>query len=272
MKGKNIDGGEVKISVLRGVCRQRRRLSSLWPILIYGGLAGILVGYWQHVFSPLFAAPESKSSSNVTPLPLAHIADKVTSLVGDPKPQVTDFQRKIAQAAEDQWASGTRYSSDYFRIVYPGGDVPSNVGTAADVIVRSLRAVGIDLQRNIYEDRKQNPQHYPLKRWKNKEPDRNIDHRRLANVYAYLLKHAERVTTDVDEKSFVHYLPGDIVMWSWGIGEYPDHAGIVSLRKNTDGVPYVIDLHPKAETISGENLVTGWNVRAHFRVHPGLSK
>lgn len=268
MKGKNIDGGEVKISVLRGVTRQRRRFSSLWPVLVYGSLAGILVGYWQHVFSPLFAAPETKSTSKATSPPLAALAGKVAEFVGRPEPQITDFQRRIAEAAEIQLASETRYSSDYFRIAYPGGDVPSHVGTGADVIVRSLRAVGIDLQREIHEDRKQNPHHYPLKRWKNKEPDPNIDHRRLANVYAYLLQHAERVTTHVDDSSFVHYQPGDIVMWSWGIGEYPDHAGIVSLRKNTDGVPYVIDLHPKASKITGDNLVTTWSVRAHFRVHP----
>ena len=39
------------------------------------------------------------------------------------------------------------YDASYRKVVYPGGDVPETVGACTDVLIRSLRAAGVDLQQ-----------------------------------------------------------------------------------------------------------------------------
>ena len=41
------------------------------------------------------------------------------------------------------------YDGRYFRIRYPGGDVPAHLGVCTDVIIRSYRAVGIVSEETI---------------------------------------------------------------------------------------------------------------------------
>jgi uncharacterized protein YijF (DUF1287 family) len=45
-----------------------------------------------------------------------------------------------------------RYVSAYIRIPSPGGDVPADAGVCTDEIIRSYRAVGVDLQKEVHED------------------------------------------------------------------------------------------------------------------------
>lgn len=45
-----------------------------------------------------------------------------------------------------------QYDPSYFELDYPAGDVPSDVGVCADVVIRSFRAIGLDLQSQIHED------------------------------------------------------------------------------------------------------------------------
>ncbi|MGA8438324.1 MAG: DUF1287 domain-containing protein [Candidatus Sulfotelmatobacter sp.] len=49
-----------------------------------------------------------------------------------------------------------RYVSGYVRIPYPGGGVPADTSVGADEIIRSYRAVGVDLQKEVHEDMLQN--------------------------------------------------------------------------------------------------------------------
>jgi len=48
------------------------------------------------------------------------------------------------------------YDPSYFSISYPNGDVPSDRGVCTDVVIRAYRKVGIDLQKEVHEDMKQN--------------------------------------------------------------------------------------------------------------------
>ena len=57
-------------------------------------------------------------------------------------------------------------------------------GVCSDVVVRALRAAGVDLQEEVHEDMSRAFSAYPAL-WGSTRPDSNIDHRRVANLMAY---------------------------------------------------------------------------------------
>jgi hypothetical protein len=80
-----------------------------------------------------------------------------------------DFLRKIVAAANDRVNHVVRYDPGYVRIAYPGGDVPAATGVCTDEVIRSYRAVGIDLQKEVHEDMAANFSAYPSK-WGKAKP------------------------------------------------------------------------------------------------------
>lgn len=67
-----------------------------------------------------------------------------------------DFTRRLVAAAIERTHHSVRYVAAYVRIPYPGGDVPADTGVCTDEIIRSYRAVGVDLQKEVHEDMVQN--------------------------------------------------------------------------------------------------------------------
>ena len=63
------------------------------------------------------------------------------------------FTFGLVKAANDRTTQNVRYDGSYHRIAYPNGDVPANIGVCTDVIIRSYRALGIDLQQLVQEER-----------------------------------------------------------------------------------------------------------------------
>ena len=55
-------------------------------------------------------------------------------------------------AARRQIGVTLLYDPAYVVLPYPGGDVPRNRGVCTDVVIRALRAEGIDLQKTVHED------------------------------------------------------------------------------------------------------------------------
>jgi len=88
-------------------------------------------------------------------------------------PRVLTFQSKLAQQAEARLESVVTYNGNYRKIAYPMGDVPENIGVCTDVVIRSYRGLGIDLQQRVHEDMRKNFSVYP-KIWKLKQPRRCI--------------------------------------------------------------------------------------------------
>jgi uncharacterized protein YijF (DUF1287 family) len=137
-----------------------------------------------------------------------------------------------------------------------GGDVPADIGVCTDVVIRAYRAIGTDLQRLVHEDMAAHFDHYPSRRiWGLSRPDRNIDHRRVPNLRAFLERHGEvLVTVDPDD-----YEPGDIV--TWVLPGNLSHIGIVSDRIAPDsGRPLVvhnIGASPRLEDVPFDHPVTG---------------
>ena len=114
----------------------------------------------------------------------------------------------------------------YFDIDYPNGDIPSNLGVCTDVVIRTFREVGIDLQKLIHEDIRKNFKNYPIKNhWPSQNrADSNIDHRRVPNLEYFFSKHGKSLPITNDKKK---YKPGDIITWSL-MGSSPWHIGIVT--------------------------------------------
>ena len=166
----------------------------------------------------------------------------------------------LVNAAKERTAHDVRYDGSYFSISYPNGDVPSNVGVCTDVVIRSFRKVGVDLQKKVHEDMLVNFKSYPSERiWGLKKPDKNIDHRRVPNLRKFFKRFGEslKVTNNAED-----YLPGDLVTWMLP-GNLP-HIGIVIDKKSIDGnmplIAHNIGAGPKINNILFDYPITG-----HYR-------
>lgn len=180
-----------------------------------------------------------------------------------PSASADDFAARLSSAALARDGLDVIYDGAYRRIDYPGGDVPANVGVCTDLVIRAFRAVGVDLQRVVHEDMRAAFEAYPSRRiWGLTRPDPNIDHRRVPNLQAWLVRHGSElpVTHRAEE-----YRPGDVVTWMLP-GNLP-HIGIVVDRRNAaDPRPLVahnIGAGPKIEDRLFVYRLTG-----HYRYAP----
>jgi uncharacterized protein YijF (DUF1287 family) len=109
-----------------------------------------------------------------------------------------------------------RYDSKYVRIPYPGGDVPADTGVCTDEVIRSYRALGIDLQKEVHEDIAANLDKYPNHlRWMQIRPDTNIDHRRVPNLRVFFSRKGTSLPLSENARA---YRPGDLVTWDLDCG------------------------------------------------------
>lgn len=60
----------------------------------------------------------------------------------------------LVKAALERDGFSVRYDGRNISILYPGGDVPKDIGVCTDVIIRSYRKIGIDLQELVNLDMK----------------------------------------------------------------------------------------------------------------------
>lgn len=140
----------------------------------------------------------------------------------------------LIAAAKERTRHDVVYDGSYVSIGYPMGDVPKNKGVCTDVIIRSYRKIGIDLQVEVHRDMKAHFQKYP-KIWGLSKPDPNIDHRRVPNLRVFFRRKGMKLpVTDRAED----YRPGDLVTWMLP-GNLP-HIGIVVDRKSRDGKRFLI--------------------------------
>lgn len=127
--------------------------------------------------------------------------------------------QRLAQAARTQIGITTGYDPRWTHISYPNGDVPRSTGVCADVIIRAARdALGLDLQKLVHEDMLRNFEAYPARRiWGSREPDSNIDHRRVLNLQTYWKRTNAQLSSAASPTpgdSFPTPLEtGDIVTW-----------------------------------------------------------
>jgi uncharacterized protein len=164
----------------------------------------------------------------------------------------------LAAAALEHSGAEVVYDRDYYKIAYPGGDVPANKGMAADVIVRCYRQLGIDLQVLVHEDMTENFRLYP-QLWEAAGPDTNIDHRRVPNLQRFFERKGETLTPS---RNPADYKPGDIVVWSLANAE--THIGIVVPGPGDQAAePWVV--HNMGSGVKWEDVLFDQAPQRHFR-------
>lgn len=164
---------------------------------------------------------------------------------------------KIVLSAKDQLTWKTKYDPSYVKLSYPGGDVPKTKGVCTDVVIRSLRSAGYDLQKLVHEDMKKAWKLYP--RYSGiKAPDKNIDHRRVKNLRVFFGRFGQTLTNDPKKTS--EWKPGDIVTWDLGNGL--DHIGVLVNDRGSSG--YLEIVHNIAGTAQEDSL-TSWKITGHYR-------
>lgn len=146
----------------------------------------------------------------------------------------SEFTHKLDSAAIELTEDRVTYDPSYFRISYPGGDVPADRGVCTDVVIRAYRRLGVDLQKEVHEDMAANFRKYP-RNWGMKNTDTNIDHRRVPNLMTFFSRHGQvkKISSKAGD-----YQPGDIVTWDLG-GGIP-HIGIVIHQKSSDRKRYLV--------------------------------
>ena len=165
----------------------------------------------------------------------------------------------IVVAARGQVGKTLAYDSGYVRLAYPMGDIPIERGVCTDVVVRALRdALKMDLQQLVHEDMTAAFSVYP-NNWGLKNPDRNIDHRRVPNLRKYFERKGFSIKVTKTPEA---YQPGDLVTCTVG-GNRP-HIMIVSDRKTAQGVPLVI--HNIGCGTQEEDCLFAFPITGHYRV------
>ena len=170
----------------------------------------------------------------------------------------TDFYQKLSNAALSIIDPEVVYTPSYVGIKYPNGDVPAKTGVCTDVVIRSYRKLGIDLQKEVHEDMIANFALYP-KTWGLKSTDKNIDHRRVPNLEVFLVRKGEKLPVTQNASD---YKTGDLVTWMIG-GKMP-HIGIVTHKKSTDGKRNLI-VQSVGDGQVLENCLFSWEIVGHFR-------
>ena len=159
-------------------------------------------------------------------------------------------QADILRGALDYVATRPRYKSAYF----VGGWPTDGTGVCTDVIAYGLRAAGYDLPALVDADKREAPDQYF-----GVPPDKNIDYRRVPNLAVYFSRHSTALTTDLNDTS--QWQGGDIVIFG------DDHIGIVSDRRNAQGIPYLIHhAHPAQRYYEENALATARDITGHYRL------
>lgn len=168
------------------------------------------------------------------------------------------FGSGLAAAALSHSGDEVVYDTSYYKLAYPNGDIPTNKGMAADVIVRCYRRMGIDLQVLVHEDMKENFRLYP-QLWDAVEADSNIDHRRVANLQRFFERKGKSLEISRNSSD---YRPGDLVIWSLANAE--SHIGIIVPGPGKRaGEPWVVD--NMGAGVKWENILFDYPIERHFR-------
>jgi uncharacterized protein YijF (DUF1287 family) len=157
--------------------------------------------------------------------------EKNSSLAANNQETIQTFEQQLSDAAISIIDPSIHYDPAYFSIKYPNGDVPKNKGVCTDVIIRSYRKLGIDLQKEVHEDMLANFSQYPnLEKWGMTKTDTNIDHRRVPNLEVFFERNGKKLPVTENSKD---YKTGEMVTWM--INNKLPHIGIITDKKSTDG-------------------------------------
>ena len=133
-----------------------------------------------------------------------------------------DDQTDIINNTRKYIKTKPKYQSKYYATGYPDDEY----GVCTDVVAFSLKDSGYDLMDLVYNHVKENRELYNID-----TIDKNIDFRRVVNLDVYFKNTAIVLTNDINK--IEEWQGGDIVV-------FKKHIGIVSDKRNKNGVPFII--------------------------------
>jgi hypothetical protein len=122
------------------------------------------------------------------------------------------------------------------------------------VVVRSFRAIAVDLQVELHEDMKREFAVYP-RNWGLSKPDSNIDHRRVPNLMTWFTRRGKALPARATFEA------GDLVAWRLPNGLH--HIGVVSRRRTASGVPLMV--HNIGQGARLEDVLDSFEIIGHYR-------
>jgi uncharacterized protein YijF (DUF1287 family) len=165
---------------------------------------------------------------------------------------------RLVAAAVERTTHEVEYDGAYYKLEYPNGDVPADKGVCTDEVIRSYRALGIDLQKEVHEDMSANFSRYPTK-FGLTTTDTNIDHRRVPNLRVFFERKGKSLLI-TDEAA--DYQPGDIVTWDLNASQ--THIGIVVDVPSAMSGRYMI-MHNIGAGPKIEDILFAWKITGHYR-------
>ena len=181
-------------------------------------------------------------------------------LVCQAQTSAPSFAERLVHAALERVQHTVRYDPAYVKLDYPNGDVPADTGVCTDEVIRSYRALGIDLQKLVHEDMQRAFAAYP-KDWGLRSTDRNIDHRRVPNLQAFFKRRGAALP--VTQKA-ADYLPGDLITCTVA-GKLP-HIAIVVAAADGGGTPWIV--HNIGQGPRHEDRLFEFPLTGHYRFQP----
>jgi uncharacterized protein YijF (DUF1287 family) len=171
------------------------------------------------------------------------------------------FGHQLAAVALERTHLKISYDPAYYKISYPGGDIPEGKGVNADLVIRSYRALGIDLQQLVHEDMKKNFRIYP-QLWNQSGPDPNIDHRRVENLQRFFTRFGTEIEVSPNEVKIQDYSWGDIVVWRRPDGSA--HIGI-AVPGPDDRQHEMWVVHNDGDGPKWEDVLLDYPIIGHYR-------
>lgn len=160
--------------------------------------------------------------------------------------KIDDYSDLVLGARNDA-KNHPLYISKYYADSYP----PDNEGVCTDTIWRAFKNAGYSLRDMVDDDIRKYPEDYQDVT----NRDKNIDFRRVTNLKVFFEKYAISLTTDY--KEIAMWQGGDIVIFN------DEHIGIISDRRNKDGISYVI--HNGGQIMREEDFLKKSIITGHYR-------
>lgn len=159
-----------------------------------------------------------------------------------------DDQTDLLQNVRRYIATKPKYKSQYYASGYPD----DGYGVCTDVVAFGLKDAGYDLMELVDAHIRANKNLYAIEK-----PDKKIDFRRVRNLKVYFENTAICLTTDISE--IEEWQGGDIVV-------FKGHIGIVSDRRNENGVPYLIHHANPYQVNYEEDVLEKYEILGHYRI------
>ena len=173
------------------------------------------------------------------------------------------FENDLVNAAYERTNHNVRYDGAYISIGYPNGDVPSSMGVCTDVIIRTYRKLGTDLQALVHEDISINFNKYPSKQiWGLTKPDKNIDHRRVPNLQVFFERHGKKLPISNNKRD---YKSGDLVTWMLP-GNLPHIGIVIDQISPSSGNPLIV--HNIGRGPETQDMLFSYEITGHYRYVP----